>query len=165
MILRPCSHENDVLQALKDGHWPEGCAPELRAHVETCPSCSDLVLVTNVFQRAKDESRNQPPSGSPGLIWWRAQLQRRHAATRSVSQPITVAETFALVVNLIVAVVFIGSQYDHGLRWKSWGLTPSRVLHHFSAGFVDWNLALLIPAGGLLVFLSCLALYLASEKH
>ena len=34
MTFRTCSYEKELTQALKDGHWPQGCGPELRAHVE-----------------------------------------------------------------------------------------------------------------------------------
>jgi hypothetical protein len=56
MTFRTCSFEKELTQALKDGHWPQGCGPELRAHVDGCSNCGDLVLVTETFQRARSES-------------------------------------------------------------------------------------------------------------
>ena len=53
MISPRLPYEKEVTQALKSGHWPEGCAPELRAHVEACADCSDQVLVTRAFQQAE----------------------------------------------------------------------------------------------------------------
>ena len=167
MNLRTCSFEKEILDALRSGHWPEGCAPELRAHVDACASCSDLVLVTQAFQQARNESAKEAPLGAPGLIWWRAQLRRRSEATARVSRPVTVAQTFALLVTLIVAVVFVASQYSHGLQWATWWaeITPSRTLHLLgSSAKLDWNLALLLPGVGILALLSGLVVYLASEK-
>ena len=173
MSFRTCSFERELAQALKDGHWPQGCTAELRDHVKACASCGEMVLLTQTFQRARNESMREavpgsPGAGSPSLLWWRAQLRRRNAATERVSRPITIAQTFALLVNLLLAVVFIASQYRHGLRWASWGaeLAPTRVLHLLSSGAVkpDWNLAILIPSLGLLALLSGLVVYLFGEK-
>jgi hypothetical protein len=91
MTFRPCSYERELTQALKDGHWPQGCGAELRAHVDVCGNCSDLVLVTQTFQRARCESERVAACGSPSLLWWRAQLRHRNAAAERVSRPITIA--------------------------------------------------------------------------
>lgn len=168
MTFRTCAYEREVAQALKDGHWPQGCTRELRAHVDACANCSDLVLVTLTFQRARSESAGEMACGSPSLLWWRAQLRRRYIANERVSRPITIAQTFALLINLLVAVVFVAWQYRHGLRWAGWWseLAPTRVLHLFTNTALkpDWNLVLLIPGLGGVVLLSAVVLYLASEK-
>jgi hypothetical protein len=168
MKLRSCSHEKEVMQALKAGHWPEGCAPELRSHVEACASCGDFVLVTQTFQRARSESVQAPPAGSPGLLWWKAQLRRRNAVAERVSRPITVAQTFAWIVASLVGAVLVTAQYNHGLRWASWWaeLDLAKLLHVVSSnsGKVDGNLLLIIPGLGILALLSGLVVYLASEK-
>ncbi len=167
MTFRTCSYENELTRALKDGHWPEGCGSELRSHVDGCGSCSDLVLVTLTFQSARRESEQARLSGSPSLLWWRAQLRRRNAATERVSRPITIAQIFALFVYALLGVVFVASQYRHGLHWASWWseLVP-RALHFLPAvsGHADLNSFLLISGFGLLALLSGLVVYLASEK-
>jgi hypothetical protein len=171
MTFRTCSYEKELTQALKNGHWPEGCGAELRAHVDACGTCSDLVLVTQALQCARSESERAAICGSPSLLWWRAQLRRRNAATERVSRPITIAQVFALFVYVFVGVVFVASQYRHGLRWASWWseLLPARTfhsLHSLPAGSaqVDWNLLLLISGLAVLALLSGLVVYLASEK-
>jgi hypothetical protein len=156
------------MEALKAGHWPEGCAPELRAHVESCATCSDFVLLTQAFQSAKSESVQEAPTGSPGLLWWRAQLRRRNAVTERVSRPITIAQTFAWIVTSVVGVILIASQYGDRVRWASWwaGLEPAKLLHFLSGSLVkpDGNLLLIIPGLGVLALLSGIVVYLASEK-
>lgn len=166
-MFRACSFEKELTQELKNGHWPQGCGPELRAHVDVCGSCSDLVLVTQTLQDARKESEQAAPCGSPSLLWWRAQLRLRYTATKRVSQPITIAQAFAWVVLLMVGTVFVASQYRHGLRWASWWseLAPraSHFLPNFS-GQADLNLFLLISGAGVLALLSGLVVYLATEK-
>jgi len=168
MIPRACSYEKELTQALKDGHWPQGCGPELRAHVDGCGNCSDLVLVTQTFQDARDESEHAAPCPSPSLLWWRAQLRRRNAATERVARPVAIAQHFALFVYVLVCVVFAASQYRHGLHWASWWseLMPPRIIHSLPAGsvLVDWNFLLLISGFGVLALLSAVVVYLASEK-
>jgi hypothetical protein len=171
MTFRTCSFEREIAQALKDGHWPDGCGAELRAHVRTCDNCSDLVLVTQTFQGARSESERAAlvaPLCSPSLLWWRAQLRRRNAATERVSRPITIAQTFAWFVVGLVGLVFVASQYHHGVQWASWWaeFAPPPALHLLSngSGALDWNRLLLISGFGVLALLSGLVVYLASDK-
>jgi hypothetical protein len=168
MTFRNCSYETELTQALKDGHWPQGCDPELRAHVDGCGNCSDLVLVTQAFQVARKEAERAAPGGSPSLLWWRAQLRRRNAAAERVSRPITIAQTFAWLVTVLVGALFVASQYRHGLQWATWWaeFVPARPLHLLSSGsgFAAWNSLLLISGFAVLALLSGLLVYLASEK-
>ena len=167
MTIRTCAYEKEVRQALKDGHWPAGCLPELREHVQKCGSCSDLVLVTEALQLARENSTQEvPPTSS--LLWWRAQLQRRRAAAEQVSRPITVAQTFAWTVSVLAAAVFAVSQYHHGLRWANWWseVAPLRLFHlaPIAAQTLDWNRFLLIPTIGALALVGGVVVYLVSEK-
>lgn len=168
MTFGSCAYEKEISAALKAGHWPEGCDRELRAHVDACASCGDLVLVTQTFQQARSESVQTVPSIPPGLLWWRAQLRRRNAITRRVSRPLTIAQVFAWLVLGVVTIAVVTSQYRQGFRWISWWseFSLSRTLHSWAlaAAGMDWNLALLIPGLGILVLLSGLVVYLAAER-
>lgn len=167
MTFRTCAYEKELRQALKDGHWPAGCLPELREHVRACSSCSDLVLVTEAFQLARKNSAPEVPQTS-NLLWWRAQLQRRRAAAEQVTRPITVAQTFAWAVSVLAAVIFAISQYHHGLRWAGWWseVAPLRLFHlaPVATQNLDWNLFLLIPTIGALALVGGVVVYLVSEK-
>jgi len=168
MRWRSCPHEKEVTQALRNGHWPHGCDQDLRSHVQQCLSCSDLALVTEIFQRAHTEAAQIPASRSAGLLWWRAQLRRRYAAEEQVGRPITVAQTFAWLVTVLVAIVFVASQHRHGLHW-AW-LWSELELPRVSSLWLlatkfDSNRLLLIPSLGVLVLLSGVVVYLVSEKQ
>ena len=168
MTFRNCTYEEEVVRALKDGHWPEGCALELREHVETCETCGDLVLVTQSFQLARREAEREAIPGSASLLWWRAQLRQRNTAAERVSRPITIAQRFALLVYAVVGVLLVASQYSHGLRWTAWWseLGHGRVFHFSSvaSGTLDWNLPLLVLCLGALALLSCVVVYVGSER-
>jgi len=167
MTFRTCAYEKEVRQALKDGHWPAGCLPELREHVQACVNCRDLVLVTQAFQQARKHSSPEVPQIS-NLLWWRAQLQRRRTAAEQVGRPITVAQTFAWAVSALAAVVFAISQYHHGLHWAGWWseVAPLRLFHMTPVATqnLDWNLFLLIPTIGVLALVGGVVVYLVSEK-
>jgi hypothetical protein len=171
MMFRSCSYEKEVAEALKSGHWPDGCGRELRGHVETCGSCSDFVLVTEAFQRARTESVSSQESlpTSPGFLWWRAQLRSRNEAAKKISTPITIAQIFAWLVTLLSMAILVASQYRHGLRWEGWWseLAPSHAFHAASlaAERFDWSFLLLAPSLGALVLLSGVVVYLASAKQ
>ena len=167
MTFRTCAYEKELRQALKDGHWPAGCLPELREHVRACISCSDLVLVTEAFQQARKHSSQEVPQTS-NLLWWRAQVQRRRTAAEQVNRPINVAQTFAWAISVLAAIVFAISQYHHGLRWANWWseVAPLRLFHlaPIAAQNLDWSLFLLIPTLGALALVGGVVIYLVSEK-
>ncbi|MGD0789111.1 MAG: hypothetical protein ABR898_14095 [Terracidiphilus sp.] len=172
MTFSPCSREKEVVELLARGHWPQACTPELRGHVEVCRACGDLVLVSLAFQNARAEAASVTTLGSPGALWWRAQLRRRNAAVERVGKPLIGAQIFALVVNLLLVAVFLVFQARSGLQWLSRleQLPQSRTLHLdvlwpsalFNSG---WNLMALIPALATLALLSGVAVYVASEKQ
>lgn len=164
MTFRTCRYEKELSEALKQGHWPKACTQELRAHVVGCESCHELILVTETFQRAKRESVQATPAGSPELLWWRAQLRRRYTATAAVGRPLTIAQIFAWITSLLVTVVFVVSQYHHGLRWASWGITSSKILQMLPPSISSANLMLFLPAIGIVVALSGVVLYLTLER-
>jgi hypothetical protein len=172
MILRACPSEKEVAQLLAQGGWPQACAPELRAHVDSCRSCGDLVLVQQAFQRARAQAASAAPLVSPGVLWWRAQLRRRQAAVERVGRPILGAQIFALAVNLLLVVVFLAYQARHGLSWLVWleHLPQSFILHLeslWSSALVNsgGSLMVLVPALATLALLSGVVVYLATEKQ
>jgi len=167
MTFRSCGYEPDVARALRNGHWPEGSAPELRSHVEACARCRDLVLVTETLQRARNQSIAAVPEASPSLLWWRAQLRRRRTATARLSRPIGIAQMFALFLNLTVGIVFIAWQYRHGLRWESWWpeLASTGLLPFWLPGSREVGaLVLAMSAVGMVAVLSGVVLYLVYKK-
>lgn len=172
MTFSPCPREKEVKELLERGHWPQACAPELRAHVGTCRSCGDLVLVTETFRAARAEASGAAKAGSPGALWWRAQLRRRNTAVERMGRPLLGAQIFALAVNLMLAVGLVVSQARHGLNWFSWleEMPRSGALHLdilwpaalFTSG---WSLLVLIPALATLALLGGAVVYLAAEKQ
>jgi hypothetical protein len=169
MILNSCAHENEVTQLLERAGGLSACSPELRAHLSACRSCGDLALVTESFQRARAETVSAARLGSPGTLWWRAQLRRRNAAVERIGKPILGAQIFALAINLIVLAGLLASQARRGLAWltsleqltltSTLHLWPSALLH--AGGSLT---ALTLTAGAALALLGGVAVFLATEK-
>jgi hypothetical protein len=176
-MLRSCPREKEVSDLVERGQWPQACAPELRDHVSTCRACADLALVAGAFQRARTETiaaaqAGSAKLGSAGALWWRAQLRRRNAAVESIGRPLVSAQIFALVVNLIVAIGFVGIEARHGVAWLNWlqQLPQAASLHLESlrpTGLLDsgWSPMVLIPVAATLALLAGLAVYLAAERQ
>jgi hypothetical protein len=172
MIFSACSREKEVAELLARGHWPEACAPELRSHIDACPACADLILVTRVFQGARADTASAANPGSPGALWWRAQLRRRNDAVERVGRPLLGAQIFALAVNLVLVGGFLVYQARHGLSWLSWlEQHPELPTLHFEELWPSalmtsgWSLTVLIPLFAALALVGGVAVYLASEKQ
>lgn len=177
MMLRACPREKEVKEIVERGQWPQACAPELRAHVDSCRSCRELVLVATVFQRARAESASSARLGSPGVLWWRAQLRQRNAAVERIGRPILGAQIFALAVNLALAIGFVVWQARHGFAWLTWlQQLPQAAALHLDSQWLDslwpsalftsaWNWMVLLPAAATLALLGGVVVYLAAEKQ
>ena len=140
MNLRTCPREPEVKTLIERGQWPQAGPPELHAHVSACKSCREFVLITVAFQRARSQAVATAKLGSPGLLWWRAQLRRRNAAVERNSRPIVSAQIFALAFNIAIAIAVSIWQARHGLSWLTW-------FEQLPRNFVSQWLSALIPSG------------------
>jgi hypothetical protein len=159
MTLR-CSRAPEVRELLARGHWPLACPPDLRAHLDACRSCSELLLVTRAFQQSHAATSAQAQLPPPGLLWWRAQLRRRNAAVERVGRPILGAYVFALATLVFVAVAFLVTQVRHGFAWFDW-LAQSQIAASLSTG---WSFLILLPILATVVLVSAVVVYLTTER-
>ncbi|HEY2468454.1 MAG TPA: hypothetical protein VGI45_11555 [Terracidiphilus sp.] len=161
-----CAREREVTALLRQGYWPEACPAELRAHVETCRICSDLLLVTSALGQERRETMPLVRLEAPGALWWRAQLRRRNAAIEKMARPIFGAQVFALAMSLAVAVVVLVWQAGN---WSAWISDLPRVLHLdalLPAGLGDLSGMLwIVPVLATIAVLSGVVVYLVSEKQ
>ena len=164
-MLRACAREQEVAAAVRSGRWPLGCEPELRAHVDGCRRCGEMVMLTAAFQQARAQTFGRVDLPHPGLLWWRAQLRRRNAAMARVNRPLAGAQGFALLALVVAAVTLAGWLARQGVRWFGWwdGVRQAldrvdlpAMLHGASA------LALLVV--GSLALLGGVAAWLAAER-
>jgi hypothetical protein len=106
-----CEFEADVLAAV----WSE----ELRAHLATCPICSDVAAIAAAFEGAREEMRATMVVPDSGRVWWLAQVRARREATRAAGRPITAIQVIALAcaIGLLGACFGAASAFlaEHGL--------------------------------------------------
>ena len=104
--MTPCRYETDVLAAVADGSW-DHATDELKAHVTTCRTCSDLALVSQLLKTDHAAMVAQANVPSAGQVWWRAQMRARAEAAEAAARPLFVAQALACaaVVGLLVALV------------------------------------------------------------
>jgi hypothetical protein len=162
-----CGRENEVMQLLRQGYWPEACPADLRAHVGECRICADLVLVTTTLKKEHTQALPQARLEAPGALWWRAQLRRRNKAIEKMARPIFGAEVFALAMALVAAAAVLVWQAGN---WSEWIRDLPRALHlaallPASMGNSGWKLSVAVPVLATIALISGVVVYLASEKQ
>jgi hypothetical protein len=156
-----CSRIAEVQELLRVGHWPQAAQVELRAHVRGCRKCSEMVLVTQALGAAKAVAVNEARVEPPALVWWRAQLRRKHEAVQRVERPMR-AQMLA-----VLAVVCVGLGLAFRLSggvtaWRSWMSAGAEAVVRSGVGSL--GLGLLVASVVALVMMAGLAVYLTVER-
>jgi uncharacterized membrane protein (DUF2068 family) len=161
-----CTREREVSGLLHNGYWPQACPDDLRAHVASCRTCSELILVTVALQASRKQTADLPRLEPPGAIWWRAQLRRRNAALETMSRPILGAQIFAVVMAAVVIVAVVVWQKKN---WSAWFADLPSALHldalipsSVPEGSTLW---IIVPLLATIAILSGVVVYLASDKQ
>ncbi len=161
MTFRGCAREHELQQLLERGQWPTACPDELRAHVAHCRSCRELILVRQALGSERLKAATEARLEAPGVLWWRAQMRRRHAALERISRPFFGAQIFALAVCLVSALVYILAQARRGFDWLAWAADLPRTLHLgalMPGSLMSWVAislaATLAVTGGAIVYLA-----------
>lgn len=136
-----CAFETDALAAALQSRWPDRVPDDLRAHIEGCPACSDIVAIAAMIDRDREEMRACAPIPDSGRVWWLAQLRARREAAQAAARPITAAQVAAFA----IAVGLLGACFGATSTWFQAAL---RSIASSVAG-VDMK-ALLLAAGRLL---------------
>jgi hypothetical protein len=103
-----CIREQEALELVRAGRWPDGCDEETRAHIASCASCAECVHVaawmSADFQRAVRTARVP----SSGLVWWRAQRRARQEAERNAARIVTLVQGVSVATGVAVVVGIAG---------------------------------------------------------
>ena len=99
-----CCREEDVLDALSSGRWPDRADEELTAHVAACAICTDVVSVASAVLEVRDGEPGDMRIPSSAVMWWRAQMRARQEAAREAARPVNVAQVVALVSVAVLTV-------------------------------------------------------------
>jgi hypothetical protein len=92
-----CIREQDVLEALTAGRWPDQVDQDLQEHAASCAVCADLVAVVGPLmnEQSPEVWAQQAQIPSSAVMWWKAQMRARQEKAREAARPITVAQVVA----------------------------------------------------------------------
>jgi hypothetical protein len=102
-----CPREQDVINAIVTGRWPDQCDESLRAHAAECAVCKELVEVTSVMRLDHEGLYEEMSLPSAGQVWWRAAIRARLEAPQRVARPLSwiFGISMACAAGLAIAVV------------------------------------------------------------
>ncbi len=107
MKFADCPREQEVIDAVASGRWPERCDPELTEHVAACDGCRDLAAVFGLLGASWEDARQDAPVPAAGTVWWRAQVRARRDAERTAARPITVTQAAGAFLGIVLVVFAI----------------------------------------------------------
>ena len=156
-----CSRTAEVQELLRLGHWPQAAGAELAEHVRGCRRCGEMVLVTQAFSEAKARSMTEARVEPPALVWWRAQLRRKHEAMQRVERPMRAQ----MLVVLAVVCVGLGLAFrlSGGVHaWRTWMTSGAEAVTWSGMGSMGWGLV--VAAALALAMMAGVAVYLSVER-
>jgi hypothetical protein len=164
-MIAECEREQDVLDAIAAQRWPARCDDDLRAHVQACAVCADLVDVASALVEEHETAYQEARLPSPGIVWWRAQLRARDEDARAAARPIAFIQGIAASVAVWLLVTFVRTvPAATFVAWKDWLLgsvahvrLPVPSLAHVAAAVPSSVLVLV----GAALLLAPLAIYFA----
>ena len=172
MTTPECPREQDVINAIVSGRWPDRCDESLCTHVAECEVCKELVEVASVLRVDHDGLRDEMSLPSAGQVWWRAAIRARLEASQRVAQPMSwiFGISLACAAGLAIAAVqLLWSPVQVALgspspdAWAAWlDLTFTRLLLTLTnLGPLATTGVFLLLATAACLLLAPLALYFA----
>jgi hypothetical protein len=164
-----CEREQDVLDALAAGRWPDRCNEELRLHVSACAICRDLADVATVLVGDQDAAWRDARVPPAGVVWWRAQLRAREDAARAAGRPVAFIQGVAASAAVwLVIALFRAIPVEYVSEWRTWfvSLLPNATLTMADVSRVTATLPLIVfLIVGAWLLLAPLAIYLAAADE
>jgi len=156
-----CARTAEVQELLRLGHWPQAAGAELAEHVRVCRRCSEMVMVTQAFCAAKVRATSEARVEPPALVWWRAQLRRKHEAVHRVERPMRVQ----MLVVMAAVCVGLGLAFrlsGGAAAWRTWMSAGAETAVRSGTGTL--GLGLVIAGAAALVMMAGVAVYLSVER-
>jgi hypothetical protein len=163
-----CARESEALEIVLTGGWPACADADLRAHVDQCPVCADVVAIAAAMQEEHTLACQQAHVPSAGLVWWRAELRARQEATRKAARPMTLVQGVAAA-SFLAALLTIASLFSPWVRTQLRGLAdlPGALLavdvSPLNGLFAQFGLAFLLGLSVWLVLVP-VALYVVFSR-
>jgi len=127
-----CAHEADALCAALQSRWPDRVDQELRAHIESCPVCKDVVAIAAAIDHDRETTAAMAAIPDSGRVWWLAQMRARREDARAAVRPIATAQwiAFACAIGLLGACFGATSEwFQSALHWLAASVDMKAFLH------------------------------------
>jgi hypothetical protein len=85
----PRSSEQDVVNAVLGGTWPDRCDDSLVSHAAHCVTCREVAQVSMLLHEDVDHARIDVIVPAAGQIWWRAAVRARLESTHAAARPMS----------------------------------------------------------------------------
>ena len=161
-----CPREQDVVNAVLGGTWPDRCDDSLVTHAAHCVTCGEVAQVSMLLHEDVDHARNDMIVPAAGQIWWRAAVRARLESTHAAARPMSWmhAITGAIVLGVFLAAITAVWPMLPGvinvIRATSREVLPSPEVARAIAGGLTQIAGLAIIAAAIMV-IAPLALYFA----
>lgn len=104
-----CAREQEALDLVRSGRWPDGCDDEIRTHIATCAACGESVQIASMLTADYRAAVRTAPVPTSGLVWWRVQRRARQEAARTVARVVTLVQGLSVLLGIAVAVGIAGA--------------------------------------------------------
>jgi hypothetical protein len=111
-MISACLREDELLDALGRGF----IGPELKSHVDGCPSCSELRLVAGALLDDRTEAIKEAAVPASGTMWWRMQLRRRQEAQSATRRSLLLGQAVTLSIAIVLVAALFGADLAVGVR-------------------------------------------------
>ena len=132
-----CPREQDLLDALTAGRWPDRVDAELHTHVRDCAICTDLADVVGALYDARDVVYADVAVPASGTVWWRAQIRARREAAAQAARPVTIVQAPGHTPGHNVLLVRLPNAGPILLTGDMWHMNESRERRLVPAFNVD----------------------------
>jgi hypothetical protein len=156
-----CSRTAEVRELLRLGHWPQAADAELAEHVQGCRRCGEMVLITQALGAAKVRAMSEARVEPPALVWWRAQLRRKHEAVQRVERPMRAQ--MLVVLAVLCAGLGLAFRLSGGENaWRAWVSAGAETV--VRSGMGSFGMGLIVASAVALAMMAGLAVYLTVER-
>jgi hypothetical protein len=156
-----CARTAEVHELLRLGHWPQAAGTELAEHVRECRRCGEMVLLTQALCGAKARSLSDARVEPPALVWWRAQLRRKHEAVQRVERPMR-AQMLVVLAAVCVGLGLAFQLSGGATAWRLWMSAGAEAVVRSGVGSL--GAAPVVASAVALAMMAGLAVYLTVER-
>lgn len=119
-MTRTCPHEEQVVNAVLSGSWPDAADRELTTHAAQCEICGEVATVATLLRQEHEHARRDVQVPAAGQVWWRAAVRARLEAAQASTQPMTWLHGITAACTLGVTVAILSITWPSIAQGAGW---------------------------------------------